>query len=265
MDCEMARHSGTVATIDYFYSHRLKRSFRTCRSLPPRLRARGCRDKRGEGASGAGGRGRALLHAPPRLHARRGWGIAAGRCCTHPPCLRARACRDRGRIVACPHASCNPPTRLRTRRCRGRGRVVKCPHAFACEGVSVSRLGCTPTRLRARGCRGEVAADRPLSRTSPARLRARGASGGESRVEHPTVLATPPILRAPAVRGRDFEADSEAVVAPQPRMVRAMCKANWPAQKNLTKPQRGSPPEDSTEDEAALTSPRAPGVRVEGG
>jgi hypothetical protein len=154
MDREMARHSGTAATIDCFYFHRLKRPFRTCRSLPPRLRARGCRDNRMEGASGAGGRGRALLHAPPRLHARRGWGIAAGRCCTLPPCLTCE--RVSGSRPGCrmPPRVMQPPTRLRTRRCRGRGRVVKCPHAFACEGVSVSRLGCTPHAFASEGVSG---------------------------------------------------------------------------------------------------------------
>jgi hypothetical protein len=41
--------------------------------------------------------------------------------------------------------------------------------------------------------------------------------------------------KSPGGLGRDFESECEAVEAPQLRMVRAMCKANLPAQKQLTK------------------------------
>jgi hypothetical protein len=56
--------------------------------------------------------------------------------------------------------------------------------------------------------------------------------GGESGVEHHTMLAP---RKSPGGLGRDFESECEAVEAPQLRMVRAMCKANLPAQKQLTK------------------------------
>ncbi len=78
--------------------------------------------------------------------------------------------------------------------------------AFECEGVS--RRGSRPV------CRMH----------SHAFASERGARVGRPRaVAHSRVCE------------RDFESEGGAVEAPQPHMVEAMCKANWPAQKRPTK------------------------------
>jgi hypothetical protein len=97
----------------------------------------------------------------------------------------------------------------------------------------------------------------------------------ESGAAHFATLATPPVptdtfLRSPNGLGRDFESKGEAVEAPQPRMVEAMCKAHWPAQQRPTEPERttllraatrgleGEPP-----GKEAVASPRGPEARIE--
>jgi hypothetical protein len=99
--------------------------------------------------------------------------------------------------------------------------------------------------------------------------------GSKSGARHLIMLATPPVptdtfLRSPNGLGRDFESKSEAVGTPQPRMVEAMCKANWPAQGHPTEPEHvtllrattqgleGEPPWKE-----AVTSPRGPKARNE--
>jgi hypothetical protein len=64
--------------------------------------------------------------------------------------------------------------------------------------------------------------------------------GRESGAEHLAMLATPPVfsdtpLKVPRGLGHDFGSKGEAIEAPQPRVVEAMCRANWHAQKRPTR------------------------------